>query len=92
MDTRYSREQLLELFRELKDTGELEQGIEGLFVGDWTESLTNGAGSSKWNRRDDSRNEHTSGPEVCCDRTGATEPLALFEMSEDEREVICQCS
>lgn len=86
-DTRYSREQLLDLYREQKEAGELSGGLEQLLVGDWTDSLSNGMSSARWSRREENRSEHAHGPEACWERNGSTEPLALFDMTDEEKEV-----
>lgn len=87
IDTRYSRDQLLDLYRDQKEAGELATGIDDLLVGDWSDSLPNGASSGRWGRREEVRNENVYGPDICWDRGGATEPSGLYDMTDEEREV-----
>lgn len=91
VDTRYSREQLLDLYRDQKDAGDLRSGLEDLLVGDWPDSISNGVSSARWGRREDTRNDNAYGPEICWERGGTTEPLALYDMTDEEHEVCISC-
>lgn len=74
--TKYSRDQLLSLYREQRDGGELANGLKDLFIGDFDPD------------QDDSRSlDAISRPEVCLNPTADTEPLGLVEMSDEELEV-----
>lgn len=53
----------------------------------WEPGAANGLSAGAWNRKDDQSKDHAPGPEVCWDKDGATAPLGLLDMSEDEKEV-----
>ncbi len=59
--------------------------LNDLFVDGWSPSSTNGMNNGGWGKRDD--NKDTSGPEICWDHEGSVHPMALAEMTEDEKEV-----
>jgi PERQ amino acid-rich with GYF domain-containing protein len=86
METRYSREQLLDLFRNQRDAGNLDGDLAELYVGEGENGVTNGGGGAKWARREDSK-ENGVGVDICWDRGGGIEPLGLVEMTDEEREV-----
>jgi PERQ amino acid-rich with GYF domain-containing protein len=86
-DGRYSRDQLLQLYRTQRDYDELEDGLSSLSMSVWEPHATNGASSASWGRKDDHGREAQSGVEQCWDRNGNTEPLSLRELNDEEREV-----
>lgn len=86
-DTRYSKDQLLALYKSQRESGNLLKHVAEYFVADWdphveTPSAVNGA----WGRREDAK-ENPSGPEVCWDHGGHAEPLGLINMTDEEKEV-----
>ena len=81
---RYSKDQLLDLFREQKRNGFSDTNVEDLFVDDWRPAV-NGTSSGGWGRRDDHKD--AAGPEICWDHNGSVQPLALIDMTEEEKEV-----
>ena len=96
-DSRYSKDQLLDIYKALRDSGILGKNLADYFVADWDPHLasptTNGGA---WGKRDDHRNNHSSsthhkdnhvGPEICWDHGGQVEPLGLLVMPDDEKEV-----
>ena len=84
LETRYARSQLLEMYRELKENGDLEHGISDLYVGE----LDSEAGSGgRWNGRDENSFENVAGPEACLHSEGTQEPVALYDLTEEEVEV-----
>ena len=86
-DTRYSKEQLLDLYKaQLSSEGGLRDGLQNLYVGGWQPDLANGATSASWGRSEHSRDSQPA-PDICWDRDGTVEPLGLIEMDDDEREV-----
>lgn len=92
LETRYSRSQLLDLYRDQKDAGELGRGLDALFVGDWVDGQHDGDTSTKWSRRDELKHSSQPASDVCWDRSGAIEPLGLVDMTEEEKEVSLQRS
>jgi len=84
---RYSKEQLTDLFKAQQSVdGGLNDGLPGLYVGGWQPDIVNGAASAGWGRSEHNRDVQP-GPEICWDRDGSIEPLALAEMDDEEREV-----
>jgi hypothetical protein len=87
VDGRYSRGQLLEIYRDRKDSQDLKADISNLYVGAWEPNLSNGAGGPVWGRRDDHGSQSQIGVDMCWDKDGSIAPLALTDMTELEREV-----
>lgn len=92
-DSRYSKEQLLELYRSQRDSGVLGKNVSDCFVADWDPHLDSGlngggsgSGSGAWGKREDQKDAPT-GPEICWDHTGQVEPLALVDMTDDEKDL-----
>ncbi|KAI4162231.1 MAG: hypothetical protein LQ342_004097 [Letrouitia transgressa] len=84
-DTRYSKEQLLDLFRAYSKPGQATTDIDNLFIDGWNPGAVNGTSNGGWGKKEDYRDTMT-GPEICWDHDGQIQPLALIEMSEAERE------
>ena len=84
---RYSKEQLLQLFHTQHETNDLSDDLSSLFVGGWEPNATNGSSSTSWSRRDDSSKDYALGADICWERDGASLPLGLNEITEDEKEV-----
>ena len=89
LDTRYSKEQLLDLFKEQRDAGDLADGASDLYLGE-VDPESGGGSLSRWNRREDYGQENAPGLEICLNRSGDTEPLELHEMSPEEKEVCAE--
>ncbi|KAL2811065.1 hypothetical protein BJX63DRAFT_296572 [Aspergillus granulosus] len=85
VDTRYSKEQLLELYKAQRDTGILSKNVTDYFVADWNPHIESPAVNGAWGKRDDHK-DNPSGPEVCWDHGGHVEPLGLVDMTDDEKE------
>lgn len=89
-DTRYSKNQLLDLFRSQQEAdGALRDGLPNLYVNGWEPNISNGAGPGGWSRNDQAR-DHAPGPDICWDRDGNVAPLGLVEMGDEEKEVGAQ--
>ena len=83
-ETRYSKEQLLNIFQILKDTSALDRNLEEIFSGTW-DPLDDKSGSGGHGPGDSSDN--TPGPEVCWNYGLHPEPFGLTDMTEDEKQV-----
>lgn len=83
-ENRYSKDQLLDLFRAQDRPGQSNTNLTDLFVDGW--NPINGANNGGWGRKDETKDPST-GPEICWDYEGSVAPLATIEMAEDEREV-----
>lgn len=87
---RYSRDQLLQLFRAQRESDEVRDGLSDLYVGPWEPNISNGTSGASWGRKDDHGRDSQSGVVLCWDKEGSIVPLSLSGMTEDEREV-CKC-
>ena len=86
IESRYSKEQLLDLFRAQGDSSDLFKNPSEHLVEGWNPNTSTMAGNGAWNRRDDHK-DGINGPEICWDHEGAIQPLGLMEPSEEEKEV-----
>lgn len=84
-DTRYTREQLLDLYKETQSLAADDTLLPGLLMGGWQPDVANG-NSAGWGRNDHARDQQQD-PNVCWDREGDIDPLGLHDMGEEEREV-----
>lgn len=84
--SRYSKDQLLDMFRAQGPSGQLHHNISDLFVDGWNPSPVNGTTNGGWARRDDQK-EAPTGPDICWDHEGKIQPLSLIDMSEEEKQV-----
>ncbi|BCS26552.1 uncharacterized protein APUU_51263S [Aspergillus puulaauensis] len=85
-DTRYSKEQLLDLYKAQRDTGILTKNVADYFVAEWNPHIENASMNGVWGKRDDHKDNPT-GPEVCWDHRGEVEPLGFVDMTDDEKEI-----
>jgi hypothetical protein len=84
--SRFSKEHLLDLFRKEQAAGNIKDGIAGLYVNGWEPNIANGSSATSWGRRDDSK-DGQAGADICWARDGRLDPMALSELTEDEKEV-----
>lgn len=87
IEGRYSREQLIQLFRGQRDSEDIKDGLSSLYVGSWEPNISNGTSSATWGRRDDHGRDGQSGVDLCWDKDGSILPLSLTDMTEEEKEV-----
>lgn len=80
-DARYTKEQLLTVYRLQKEAGTLERNIEHLFQGPWDFSARNGTVQAR------SESKEQPGPEVCWNPSSDSDPFGLVDMSDAERQV-----
>ena len=85
-DTRYSKDQLLDIFRAQSRTNAAGPSIRNLYVDGWnphtSKVMTNGGWSAK-----DGHEDGLMGSDICWDQDGKVQPLGLFDMTEQEKEV-----
>lgn len=84
-ECRYSKDQLLELFRTQERNGFSSTNVNDLFVDGWSPGAVNGTSNGGWGKRDD--NKEAAGPDLCWDHQGSVNPIAMQGMSEEEKEV-----
>jgi PERQ amino acid-rich with GYF domain-containing protein len=84
-ESRYSKDQLLDLFRAQEKSGISNINLSDLYVDGWNPNTTNGTSNGGWGKRDDHKD--ATGPEICWDHEGSVQPLALAELTEEEKEV-----
>ncbi|KAI5252074.1 hypothetical protein E4T42_03719 [Aureobasidium subglaciale] len=85
-DTRYSKNQLLDLYHKQNVEGSLDDSLSPLFVAGWEPTQSNGVSLGGWGRRDEQAKDHVPGPEVCWEKDGSTGPLGLVDMNDEEKE------
>ncbi|PLB40168.1 GYF domain-containing protein [Aspergillus candidus] len=85
-DTRYSKDQLLSLYKAQRELGGLSKNVSEYFVADWNPHVESPTVNGAWGRREDPK-ETLNGPEVCWDHGGQMEPLGLMGMTGEEREL-----
>ena len=87
-EVRYTKDQMIALYKHQRDAGALDQTLSAIFTGGWNPLDPRESTISAWGRRDEGK-ESSVGPEICWDHNPTAEPLALIDMSEEEREVRC---
>ena len=84
-ESRYSKDQLLDLFRTQETDGFSNTNVNDFFVDGWSPGALNGTSNGGWGKRDD--NKEAAGPDICWDPEGTINPISLQQMSEEEKEV-----
>jgi PERQ amino acid-rich with GYF domain-containing protein len=88
-ELRYTKDQLVVLYKQQRDAGAIDQNLSSIFTGGWNPLDNRESTTSAWGRRDEGK-ETSVGPEVCWDHSARAEPLALIQMNDEEREVCSQ--
>ncbi|KAL1650051.1 kinesin-like protein [Diplodia intermedia] len=83
-EIRYPKDSLLSLFRQVPLDS--TDGLDGLYAGGWEPQSLNGMSGGAWGRSHEHGKENPPGPDVCWDREGTMQPLALTDMTEEEKE------
>ena len=83
-DNRYTKDQLLDMFRAQQERPS-QLSVEELFIDGWSPTGTNGLTNGGWSRHDDYK--ESNGPEICWDHDGGVHPLGLLPLNEEEKEV-----
>jgi PERQ amino acid-rich with GYF domain-containing protein len=89
VDSRYSKEQLLDLFRAQGDLGNMHKNVAEHLIEGWNPGPTSSAANGMWTRREDHK-DSSNAPEICWDSEGSVQPLGLIDFSEEEKEVLHQ--
>jgi PERQ amino acid-rich with GYF domain-containing protein len=89
-DHRYTKEQLLQLFKGQEDLGNTSPSLSELFMGGWEPNIANGSSSASWGRREENRDSH--GADLCWDRDAQMFPMGLQDMTEEEKDVCAGCN
>ncbi|KAK5157646.1 hypothetical protein LTR04_005360 [Oleoguttula sp. CCFEE 6159] len=84
-ESRFFKDQLIQLFKAQLDSEDLHGNLSGLYVGGWEPHNANGPSTPGWGRREESSRETIPGADVCWDYDGAVQPLGLTELTEDEK-------
>lgn len=85
-ETRYNKDQMLSIYKNQEDSGNLGKNLSDIFLGSWNPEDPKLGQTSSWGKRDDTKDTAT-GPEICWDHEGRTAPLGLQDMDDEEREV-----
>lgn len=85
-ESRYSKEQLLGLYKSQREWDNWGKNVTDYFMADWN-PRDGTPPTSAWGKKDDQQKDNSSGPEICWDHAGQVQPLALVEMNEEEKDV-----
>ncbi|MCJ1478111.1 hypothetical protein MMC13_006787 [Lambiella insularis] len=85
IESRYSKDQLLDLYRAQGEPGSIYKNASEHLVEGWNPGNSPAASNGSWNRRDEHK-DAISGPEICWDYEGSIQPLGLSELSDEEKE------
>ena len=85
-ESRYSKDQLIDLFRAQADPATSSKNLSDLFVGGWNPGDASTTSNGAWSKKDDHK-DSAAGPEVCWDHEGKVIPLGMIDITEEEREV-----
>ena len=81
---RYSKSQLLDIYRAQVESGATNGDISHLFENGWDPKQSNGAnGRASWGKSSDGRD--AQGPNIAWEPRGDIQPIGLEEMSEEEK-------
>ena len=85
-DLRYSKNQLLDIFKAQQASSTTNGHVSRLYENNWDPGHSNGTnGRSGWGKSSDGRDTH--GPDVCWDSNGNIRPIGLESMSDLEKNV-----
>lgn len=87
-DTRYTKSQLLDIYRTQQDPDAPITDVARLFANGWDPGHSNGTNGRGWGKTSDGRDSH--GPDVCWNSNGDVHPVGLEEMTPVER-AVSQC-
>ena len=85
-ETRYSKDQLLDLFKIQEKNGPQNGNVNDLFMDGWTPGAVLGSENGNWGKKDDQR--ESASTYSCWDAEGAVRPISLYDMDDEEREVL----
>lgn len=77
-EARYSRDEMLSVYEQQRQSGQLDSQLMSIFAGPWDPSAS-----------PDSREAKEPGAEVCWNAEPLYDPLGLRDMDDDERIVCC---
>ena len=84
-NARFSKSQLLDIYRAQQDSDALNGDVSTLFTNTWDPGHSNGANGRGWGKSGDTRDSY--GPDVCWNSSGDGQPIGLEETSELEKSV-----
>jgi PERQ amino acid-rich with GYF domain-containing protein len=86
-DCRYSKDQLLTIFKSHQEARSLHTFLSGAFIAPWNPLEDHSPPSNGAAPRKDDVRDSAVGPDVCWLPAAHEEPLALLDMTADEKEV-----
>jgi PERQ amino acid-rich with GYF domain-containing protein len=84
-ETRFSKEQMLELYKNSLESRSMNGDIQAILTEGWQPGATSNASNGSWSRKDENK-DHIAGPDVCWELGGVIDPLSLKSMTEEEKE------
>jgi PERQ amino acid-rich with GYF domain-containing protein len=85
MENRFSKEQLLDIYKSQQSSEAPTKDVSSLYANGWDPGHSNGANGRGWGKSTDGRDTH--GPHICWDDNGNIPLISLQEMTELERNV-----
>lgn len=85
VDNRFSKEQLLDIYRSQQTPDFPTKDVSSLYVNGWDPGHSNGANGRGWGKTGDGRDTH--GPHICWDENGSVPLLSTQEMTDLEKTV-----
>lgn len=85
IDNRFSKEQLLDIYRSHQASDFPAKDVSSLYVNGWDPAHSNGANGRGWGKTGDGR--ETNGPHICWDDNGSVPLMSLQEMTDVEKAV-----
>lgn len=84
-DTRYSKDQLLNVYQTLKESAALDRDLGDIFLGSWDPVEIRNRTASQGGRLEGK--DQIPGPEVCWNYNANLEPFGLTSMTEEDKQV-----
>lgn len=85
LDNRFSKEQLLDIYRSHQASDFPAKDVSSLYANGWDPGHSNGANGRGWGKTSDGRDTH--GPHICWDDNGSVPLMSLQEMTDLEKTV-----
>ena len=81
--TRYSRDQLLDIYKAQVEPRSRDLDVSDLYMQGWNPGHVNGTSRSSWGKNE---GYVPQDPGVCWDSSGQVKPLGLHQMTQEEKE------
>ena len=86
-DYRYSKEQMLEIFKSQNDAGLSNELLPSSLSEGWLPGNSSGSSRTDWNQKEESKDQQQHNLDVCWAFENSVQPMVLTEMDDEEKEV-----